>query len=80
MASYSLIDLNDPGAVRSFAYKGKKDMAEDEVKAAIKSTLEGRGYEVQVKWGKKSGSDILATLAGNKLVIETKGEAHTDRC
>ncbi len=27
MAQYTLIDLNDPEAVRSFAYKGKKNMA-----------------------------------------------------
>jgi len=74
MAQYSLIDLNDAEAVRSFAYKGKKGMTEDEVKAAMKSTLEGCGYEVHVKWGKKSGSDILAVIGGRRLVIETKRE------
>lgn len=74
MAQYSLIDLNDAEAVRNFAYKGKHGMSEDEVKAAMKSTLEGRGYEVHVKWGKKSGSDILAIIGGNRLVIEAKGE------
>lgn len=74
MAQYPLIDLNDAEAVRNFAYKGKKGIAEDEVKAAMKSTLEGRGYEVHVKWGKKSGSDILAILGGNRVVIEAKGE------
>ena len=77
MPSYSLIDLTDAEAVRNFAYKGKHGIAEDEVKAAMKSTLEGRGYEVHVKWGKKSGSDILAVLGGNRLVIEAKGEGST---
>ncbi len=74
MAQYSLVDLNDAEAVRTFAYKGKRGMAEDEVKAAMKSTLEGRGYEVHVRWGKKSGSDILAVIGGTRLVIEAKGE------
>lgn len=78
MAQYSLIDLIDGEAVREFAYKGKKNgfigMTEDEVKAAMKSTLEGRGYEVHVKWGKKSGPDILAVVGGSRLVIEAKGE------
>ncbi len=74
MAQYTLIDLNDPEAVRSFAYKGKKNMAEDEVKSAMKSTLEGRSYEVQVKWGRKSGSDIVAICGNRCLVIEVKGE------
>ena len=77
MPSYSLIDLTDAEAVRNFAYKGKHGIAEDEVKAAMKSTLEGRGYEVHVKWGKKSGSDILAVIGGNRLVIEAKGEGST---
>ncbi len=49
-------------------------MAEDEVKSAMKSTLEGRSYEVQVKWGRKSGSDIVATCGNRCLVIEVKGE------
>ena len=77
MPSYSLIDLTDAEAVRNFAYKGKRGIAEDEVKAAMKSTLEGRGYEVHVKWGKKSGSDILAVIGTNRLVIEAKGEGST---
>jgi hypothetical protein len=77
MPSYSLIDLADAEAVRNFAYKGKRGIAEDEVKAAMKSTLEGRGYEVHVKWGKKSGSDIVAVIGGNRLVIEAKGEGST---
>jgi hypothetical protein len=77
MPPYSLIDLADAEAVRNFAYKGKRGIAEDEVKAAMKSTLENRGYEVHVKWGKKSGSDILAVIGGNRLVIETKGEGST---
>lgn len=78
MAQYSLVDLNDSDAMRKFAYKGKKTgfigMTEDEIKAAMKSTLEGRGYEVHVRWGKKSGSDIVAVLGDSRLVIEAKGE------
>jgi len=78
VAQYSLINLNDAEAVRNFAYKGKKNgfigMTEDEVKAAIKSTLEGLAYEVHVKWGQKSGSDILAVIGDRRLVIEAKGE------
>lgn len=78
VAQYSLVDLNDADAVRKFAYKGKKNgfigMTEDEVKSGMKSTLEGRSYEVHVKWGKKSGSDILAVIGNSRLVIEVKGE------
>ena len=78
VAQYSLIDLNDAEGVRKFAYKGKKNgfigMTEDEVKAAMKSTLEGLAYEVHIKWGQKSGSDILAVLGERRLVIEAKGE------
>jgi hypothetical protein len=79
VAQYSLTDLNDAEAVRKFAYKGKKNgfvgMTEDEVKTAMKSTLEVWGYqEVHVKWGKQSGSDILAVSGDRRLIIETKGE------
>jgi len=78
VAQYSLIDLNDAEAVRNFAYKGKKNgfigMTEDEVNAAIKSTLEGLASEVHIKWGQKSGSDILAVIGDRRLVIEAKGE------
>lgn len=69
--------MSDSETLKSFAYKGKKSgfigLNEDEVKAAMKSALEARGYEVRVKWGQKPGSDIEATLGG-KLIIETKGE------
>ncbi len=77
MSQYSLTELSDAEAVRKFAYKGKKNgfigMTEDEVKAAMKSTLETWGYEVQVKWGQKSSSDILAVSGERRLVIEAKG-------
>jgi len=46
----------------------------------MKSTLEGRGYEVHVKWGKKSGSDILAVIGGTRLVIEPRAKVLPDRC
>lgn len=75
---YPLTELSNSNAVRSFAYKGKKGgfigMVEDEVKAAVKSALEGRSYQVIVHWGQKGGSDIEATLGASRIVIEAKGE------
>lgn len=77
MATYLITDLADSAGLRAFAYKAKKGgfigMVEDEVKSAIKSAFEARGYEVKVKWGQKAGPDIEATL-GTKIVIEAKGE------
>lgn len=78
MPQYSLVQLQDANAVRDFAYKSKVGgfigMTEDEVKSALKSTLESLGYEVHVKWGKKSGSDVYALAGSSKIVIEAKGE------
>ena len=77
MADYPLIELENSETVREFAYAGKKNgfigMKEDEVKAALKSALEARAYEVTVKWGQATGADIEAVL-GSKTIIEAKGE------
>lgn len=77
MANYPIVDLENSSALRAFCYKGKKGgfigLNEDEVKSAIKSALEARGYEVKVKWGHKPGPDIEAQL-GTRLVLEAKGE------
>jgi hypothetical protein len=79
MADYPFIELGSAEALRNFAYKGKRaagivGMQEDELKAAIKSALEHRGYEVAVVWGKGGGSDIVATSGNSRIVIEAKSE------
>lgn len=75
---YAITELGDAGAVRDFAYEGKKGgfigITEDEVKAAVKSALERRSYEVIVQWGQKSGPDVEAKLGGARIVMEVKGE------
>lgn len=76
MANYPIVDIGIPEALKAFAYKGKKGgflgLNEDEIKSAMKSALEGHGYEVKVKWGRKPGPDIEA-FSGRKLVLEAKG-------
>jgi len=77
LANYPIVDIGSPEALKAFAYKGKKGgfvgLNEDEIKSALKSALEGHGYEVKVKWGQKPGPDIEA-FSGRKLVLEAKGE------
>jgi len=78
MVSYPIVDIHDPISLRDFAYKGKVGgfigMTEDEVKAAVKSALEGIAYDVRVSWGQKDGPDIEAAIGTSKILIEAKGE------
>lgn len=46
---------------------------EDYVKAKIKAWLEQAGWNVEVRWGKKHGIDILAEKNKAKWIIEAKG-------
>ena len=48
-------------------------MSEDEVKEAMSTYLEHRGYSVDVRWGRDRGIDIVATGPEGRLVIEAKG-------
>lgn len=48
-------------------------LTEDEVKQAVKSYLEARGYEVSVAWGRARGVDIDARCATGRILIEAKG-------
>jgi len=50
-------------------------VTEDQVKAAVAGWLENDGWEVEVRWGRERGIDILAVRAGQRWVIEAKGEA-----
>jgi biotin operon repressor len=49
-------------------------ITEDDVKAAVKGYLEGRGYSVTVAWGRQHGLDIDARTEEHRLQIEAKGE------
>lgn len=77
MAQYLVTETENNSALRIFSYKGKQGgfigLNEDEVKSAVKSAFEARGYEVKVKWGQKPGPDIEVQL-GSRLVLEAKGE------
>jgi hypothetical protein len=48
-------------------------MIEDQVKMAVKASLESAGWEVTVAWGRSRGTDIVATRAENRWLIECKG-------
>lgn len=50
-------------------------LTEDEVKAAVKSVLEDKGYEVAVAWGHSRGVDLDARRGNDRLLIEAKGDA-----
>lgn len=61
-------------AVPSSPARGEK-LTEDEVKAAVKAQLEAEEWTVRVAWGRERGIDIEARRAGERLLIEAKGEA-----
>lgn len=52
---------------------------EDDVKRAVARYLEARGLHVEVKWGHDRGIDIVATGAGERWVVEAKGEVASDQ-
>lgn len=52
-------------------------LTEDEVKAAVKTILEERGYTVAVAWGHTRGVDLDARRGDERLLIEAKGDAPT---
>jgi len=63
-----------PGSRKSEAPSGRASLTEDTVKAAVRDYLRQRGLQVQVKWGKDRGIDIIADGHGERWVIEAKGE------
>jgi hypothetical protein len=56
---------------------GLELMMEDEVKLAVKTVLEERGYAVEVAWGHARGVDLEARKEEERLLIEAKGDAPT---
>src|SRR5919106_5192419 len=56
---------------------GLELMVEDEVKLAVKTLLEERGYTVEVVWGHARGVDLEARKEEERLLIEAKGDAPT---
>ena len=56
---------------------GPELMTEDEVKLAVKTVLEQKGYAVEVAWGHARGVDLEARKGDERLLIEAKGDAPT---
>lgn len=52
---------------------GDAPLSEDDVKRHIKAWLESDGWDVEVKWGRQPGIDILAQRGPERWVIEAKG-------
>jgi hypothetical protein len=52
-------------------------LTEDDVKTAVKTALEDRGFTVNVAWGHARGVDIEARSDAEHLYIEAKGDAPT---
>jgi hypothetical protein len=59
---------------QSKALSGRTLLGEDAVKAAVLAYLQQRGLQVEVKWGKERGIDIIAYGHGERWLIEAKGE------
>jgi hypothetical protein len=49
-------------------------MTEDQVKAALETTLKSNGWSVKIAWGRQRGIDIEAERTGERWIIECKGE------
>lgn len=73
-AAVRLLRLDGDAAVREFAYLGELQLSEDEVKLAVGAALVREGWNVGTRWGRAHGIDIEATRAGERLVLEAKGE------
>lgn len=50
-------------------------ITEDEIKRAVAEYLVGRGWEVEVRWGRERGIDIEAYKETERLICEAKGQA-----
>ena len=48
-------------------------MTEDQVKVAVKASLESAGWEATVAWGRSRGTDMVATRGEKRWIIECKG-------
>ena len=74
-----VIWLDDIHAVERFAYKATANLGEDQVKMAIKQTLEKQGWQTEVRWGHIRGIDIEAIRNDERFVLEAKGEGISDQ-
>lgn len=50
-------------------------LPEDVVKRALEAWLRGRGWQVDVAWGRSHGIDLEAHRGDDRLLVEAKGEA-----
>lgn len=48
-------------------------ITEDAVKAAVEAKLMTEGWDVDVRWGRERGIDIVASSGDRRLVLEAKG-------
>lgn len=70
------LDLATPAPVHPDgpATTPNASITEDELKQALVTHLEARGYRCTVAWGRTRGIDIDANDGKHRLVIEAKGE------
>ena len=71
--------LTDSHTLNQFASASSAPLAEDEVKAAIKLTLDADGWRTEVRWGYTRGIDIEAIHGDERFVLEAKGEGKSDQ-
>jgi hypothetical protein len=54
-------------------------LTEDDVKRGVAAYLQSRGLQVEVKWGRDRGIDIVATGPAERWVVEAKGAVASDQ-
>lgn len=58
---------------------GSTLMTEDDVKRAVSAHFLALGLQVDVRWGRDRGVDVLAYGNGQRWVVEAKGEVASDQ-
>jgi hypothetical protein len=55
-------------------HQGESFLSEDAIKETLKKWLSEQKWQVEVSWGHAQGVDILAKRAGQRWIIEVKGQ------
>ena len=63
-----------PSSQKTEVHSNQASLTEDVVKAAVRDYLRQRDLQVEVKWGRDRGIDIVAHGHGERWLIEAKGE------
>jgi MarR family protein/restriction endonuclease len=76
LVNFAITGGDQPAVIGSSMPRTRADagaMTEDQVKAALVSMLEQKGWSVEVAWGRQRGIDIVALRGAERWVIECKG-------